>query len=150
MLNATKQDYLLSTKKKPMQIKMGVQILVCFVGPMLIFSACKKQTTGCIRYTNARVTQVTGPNTVLVNQETDFTVEFHTTNGCGKFENLESTSNGNVITLSVVAKYSGCICTDVILQGETTYKFKPTQGGIYYLKFVQPDNTHFIDTVTVN
>jgi hypothetical protein len=140
-------------RKKTMQTKASVIILGCFVVPTLIFSACKKQTeeTGeCIGYTTAQVIEVTGPNMVLVNQETDYKMKFYLTDGCGNFENVESTSNGYTITISLIAKYKGCICTQVLLYGETSYKFKPTQTGIYYLKFIQPNKTHFIDTVTVN
>jgi hypothetical protein len=140
----------MSIKKKLMQTKTSVIILGCFVASILFFSACKKQTQECLSSTTAQVTKVTGPNMVLVNQETDFTVEYYLYNGCGKFENLESTSNGHTVTISLIAKYRGCICTDILLGGETTYKFKPTLSGIYYLKFVQPNKSHFIDTVTVN
>ncbi len=139
-----------NVNQKKVQAKTSVIILRCCIVSTLMFSACKKQNDECISYTTAPVTEVTGPNTILVDQEADFVVKYYLTDGCGKFENIESTSNGNTVTISLIAKYEGCVCTAIILAGETTFKFKPTQPGIYYLKYLQPNNTHFIDTVTVN
>ena len=140
----------MSIKKKQVPTKTSVLILSCYIVSTLIFSACKKQRLVCIGYTTAYVTEVTGPNTMLVDQEADFVVKSYLTDGCGKFENLEATSNEYTLTIRLNAKYEGCVCTANLIEGETTYKFKPTKGGVYYLKYVQPNNTYFIDTVTVN
>lgn len=122
-------------------------VIIAFVS----FTSCsKKQENQCLSYTTAQVTKVAGPNTVLVNQETDLTVFYYLNNGCGKFESLEATSSRSTSIVSLKAKYEGCICTDILLSGQTIYKFKAEQAGIYYLKFLQPDKTHLTDTIIVN
>ena len=126
-------------------------ILIFFVITILIFSNCsKRQEKICLSHTTAKVTNVSGPNNVLVNQETDLTVEYYLDNGCGKFEGLESTSNDYNIKISLIAKYEGCVCTDILLGGQIVYKFKPLKTGVYYLNFLQPDKTYLSDTITVN
>jgi hypothetical protein len=136
---------------KFMQQKGNLIILIGFVFVIPAISNCnKKQADECRSYTTAQVTKVVGPNTVLVNQETDLGVEYYLINGCGQFESLVSTSNGYTTEISLNAKYDGCVCTDILLGGQTLYRFKPAQRGIYYLKFLQPDKTYFTDTITVN
>ena len=126
-------------------------ILIFFVITILIFSNCsKRQEKVCLSRTTARVTNVSGPNNVLVNQETDLTVKYYLDNGCGIFEGLESTSNDYNIKISLIAKYEGCVCTDNLLGGQIIYKFKPLKTGVYYLNFLQPNKTYFSDTITVN
>ena len=114
------------------------------------FPGCKKQEAKCLLLTTAVVTDVTGPNTALVNQEIDLTAHYYLGNGCGRFEDLEATSNGNTTIISLNAKYEGCICTDVLISGQANYKFKASQAGVYYLKFLQPNQAYFTDTITVN
>jgi hypothetical protein len=126
-------------------------ILVVFVITILVFSNCnKKQEETCLSHTTAKVTNVDGPNMVSVDHEIDLTVKYYLNNGCGQFERLESTLNDHTIIISLIAKYEGYICTDILLGGQTIYKFKPLQTGVYYLKFLQPDKTYLIDTITVN
>ncbi|MES2772936.1 MAG: hypothetical protein V4722_02040 [Bacteroidota bacterium] len=133
-----------------MKSKSGIITLSCVVVATLILSACKKQPDECILYSTAQVTKVTGPRTVSVNQEADFTLKYILRDGCGRFENLQSTSSGNTITISLLATYQGCMCTDILLGGEATYKFKSSLPGVYYLNFVQPNKTLLIDSVIVN
>jgi len=116
----------------------------------ILFPGCKKQDNKCISHTTAVVTQVTGPNTALVNQEIDLTVLYYLGNSCGQFEKLEATSNGNTTIISLKAKYLGCICADILLSGQANYKFKASQAGVYFLNFLQPNQAYFTDTITVN
>ena len=118
---------------------------------ILFFLSCnKEQEEKCITHSTARVRNVTGPNMVLVNSETDLTVKYYLGNGCGQFESLESTSNGYTTIISLIAKYEGCVCLEIFLPGQIIYKFKPVQTGTHYLKFLQPDKTYLTDTITVN
>ena len=128
------------------QFIISAGLVISFIS----FPGCKKQDDKCMSLTTAQVTKVTGPNTAFVNQEIDLTVLYYLSNGCGQFESLEATSNGNTIIISLKAKYQGCICTDVLLGGQANYKFKANQAGVYYLKFLQPNQTYFTDTITVN
>ena len=119
---------------------------------LLSFASCakEKQEMECVSYTTAQVTEVTGPNSVPVNQETGLTVFYYLTNGCGKFENMEAISGGNTTIISFKAKYEGCVCTDNLVTRQSVYEFKSGQPGVYYLKFLQPNNTYLTDTITVN
>ena len=119
---------------------------------LLSFASCnkEKQENKCVSYSPAQVTKVAGLNDLSVNQETDLTVSYYLNNGCGKFENIEATTIGNTTIISFKAKYEGSFCTDIILSGQSIYKFKAGQAGVYYLKFLQPDKTYLIDTITVN
>ncbi len=113
--------------------------------------SCKKnkQEEQCISYTLAPVTNVTGGNTALINQELNLTVSFLSINGCGQFENIEESSSGNTTTLKINAKYEGCVCTQDVSTKTTFYKFKKAEAGIYELKFSQPDSTFYNYTITV-
>lgn len=124
-------------------------ILICLI-TLLVSCSCKKQTKECLAHTTAHVAKVTGPNATTPGQETDYVVQYYLSNGCGKFERVESNVDGNTITISLIASYKGCVCTEVLLSGEVTYTFKPGSTGTYYLRFVQPDKTYLIDTVSVN
>lgn len=123
------------------------------IGTLLAFSmllSCKKtKDNACITHTPAIVAKVSGPNTALVNQEIDLTVSYILTNGCGHFENLEAASKSNTTTITLKARYEGCVCTDILLGGQINYTFKSEQAGAFYLKFLQPDNTYLIDTINV-
>lgn len=115
------------------------------------FASCnkEKQKSNCVGYTSAIVTNVVAPDSVAVNQETDIIISHYLTDGCGKNEGLEATSNGSTTIIRIKAKYEGCICTQVILSGQSIYKFKKGQAGVYYLKFLQPNNTFLSDTINV-
>jgi len=131
--------------KKPTIIAVGI------IPAFICFSACHKtQVNPCLVYMTAQVTKVTGANSVSVNQEIDLTVFYYMNNGCGQFQGLEATSAGNTTIIDLNAKYEGCACTDVLLGGQTIYKFRAANPGLYYLKFLQPDKTYFTDTITVN
>ena len=119
---------------------------------LFLLSGCNKSQDNkkCISYSTAQVIKVSGPNTALVYQEINLTINFYLVNGCGHFEGLEANSLNNSTSISIKAKYEGCICTDNLIGGETNYKFKTEKAGVYYLKFLQPDKTYLIDTITVN
>ncbi len=133
-------------------MKKGSAISLGTIIALLSFASCdkEKQENECVSYTTAQVTKVAGPNSVPVYHETDLTVFYYLTNGCGKFENMEATSSGNTTIISFKAKYEGCFCTDNLVSGQSVYKFKAEQPGVYYLKFLQPNKTYLTDTITVN
>ena len=119
---------------------------------VLSLVSCKKGKEGneCVSYTSAQVTKVDGPNSVSVNQEIDLSVYYYLSNGCGRFQTIETNTTGNTSIIDLKAKYEGCICTDILLSGQIIYKFKAQQVGVYFLKFLQPNKSYLIDTITVN
>lgn len=85
----------------------------------------------------------------MVNQEIILTVSFGCYNGCGQFGSFDEVISGNATTITVNAKYEGCICTQDAPIRQTTYKFKKSQAGTFDLKFLQAENTYLIHTITV-
>lgn len=133
-------------------MKKYLIIAVSIVSTFSFLYSCNKtqDNTKCISYSSAQVTKVSGPNTALINQQITVTISYYLTNGCGHFEAVETTSVNNTTTFNIKAKYEGCICTDNLIGGETNYTFKADKAGSYYLKFLQPDKTYLVDTITVN
>jgi hypothetical protein len=117
----------------------------------LIPLSCEKkdEDNSCLSYTKAPVTKIEGANSVLVNQEIILTVSFGCYNGCGQFGNFDEEISGNTTTLTVNAKYEGCICTQDAPIRQTTYKFKKSQKGTFNLQFLQTGNTYMTHTITV-
>lgn len=103
----------------------------------------------CLSFAKAPVTRVEGAHAASPNQEIILAFSFQCHNGCGQFGNFEETSTGNVTTISVIAKYEGCICTQEAPIRQTTYKFKKSQTGTFDLRFWQTDNTYLTHTIVV-
>jgi len=113
-----------------------------------MLSNCKKDDK-CIDYKQAPVTATNTPATGIVNQDIAINVSFGCTNGCGQFGKLEETTQGNIRTIKITAKYEGCTCIMIAPILQTTYKFRTSNSGTYYLKFLQNDNVYLIDTLTI-
>jgi hypothetical protein len=118
---------------------------------MIVLTSCNKDSNNkdCLSYEPAFVGIVEGPSTGQVNEEINFQVIFGVHNGCGQFGSFEESSEGNSRTISVTAKYEGCGCTNDAPGRIGTYKFKTSQAGTYYLKFLQVNNVYLIDTLTI-
>ncbi len=111
---------------------------------------CNKIPDGkCVSFAKAPVTGIDGANTALVNQEIILTVSFSCNNGCGQFENFDEVISGNTTTITVNAKYVGCICTQDLPIRQAIYKFKRSQPGTFDLNFFQSDNTFLTHTIIV-
>lgn len=78
-----------------------------------------------------------------------FKVKFNVMNGCGGFGSFEETVEGNTITVKVIAKYEGCVCTEAIEARDAVYSFNPTTPGTYTLKFQNTEDTFITETVTL-
>lgn len=124
-------------------------ILTSLFSFCIFLLACKKtKEAPCLSYIQAPVTNVTGPVTGAVNQPITLSVYFGCFNGCGQFNNFEKTSSGNTTTINVIAKYEGCICTQVAPILQTSYNFQASQAGTYELKFLEND-TYLTHTIVV-
>ena len=109
----------------------------------------KNDDSTCLSFTKAPVTKIEGANSALVNQEIILIVSFGCYSGCGQFGNFNEVISGNTTTISVNAKYEGCICTQDAPIRQTTYKFKKSQTGTFDLKFLQTENTYLTHTIIV-
>ncbi|MDR6967785.1 hypothetical protein J2X31_001797 [Flavobacterium arsenatis] len=77
-----------------------------------------------------------------------YKVNFFVGNGCGGFGSFEETVDGNTITIKLIAKFEGCICTEAIEQRDAVYSFIPPASGTYTLKFKDSENTFITKMVT--
>ena len=93
--------------------------------------------------------QVDGPRTVRVNEDTKFAVYFKAENSCGKFDKFIEAGQGDTVQIVTQAAYNGCVCTQATVALQADYTFKATRPGKYYLKFLSGTNTFIVDTVTV-
>jgi hypothetical protein len=89
----------------------------------------------CTRFTEAAVVKVNGPSTAEVNTEVTLNVDYGVINGCGGFGRFEITESDFNYSITLIAKYEGCLCTANAPILKTTYKFKPSKAGVYYFKF---------------
>lgn len=120
--------------------KEKLQFLIILFSLLFIKAGCKKDSDNkCISLLEAPVAEVSGPGTGSVNQDIPFTVAFDISNGCGQFSEFEVTSSGNTKNIKVIARYEGCICTQIFARFERIYNFKATQAGTYLLQFKQAD-----------
>lgn len=125
--------------------------LVILFSLTLLLISCKKnkENSHCLSFTNAAVTNIEGSNTALVNQEIVLTISFQCTNGCGQFGSFEETTIGNIIQVSVKAKYEGCVCTQDVPIRTTQYKFRKSQSGSFEIRFLQNNNSYLSHTIVV-
>jgi hypothetical protein len=129
-----------------------------FLKPIVLFSlsiisgSCHKnnqENPTCISFIKAPVTKIEGPNVASVNQEITLTVSFGCYNGCGQFGNFDEVVTGSTASITINAKYEGCICTQDAPIREAIYKFKQSQKGKFDIKFLQTGNIFLTHTITV-
>lgn len=126
--------------------------LLFFFSIIILLPGCIKKHADnkpCLSFTKSPVTKVEGPVNALVNQDVILTVSFQCFNGCGQFGNFDQVHSGNTTTVSVTAKYEGCVCTQDIPIRQITYKFRQSQTGTFEIKFLQTGNTYLTHTINV-
>lgn len=89
-------------------------------------------------------------NSGLVNELVNFTVNFTVMNGCGAFNKFIETRQGNVITVAVEARFTGCICTMALQELSADYSFIANTPGDYELRFSSGNNQFISVLLTIN
>src|SRR5688572_10923780 len=127
-----------------MNNEQGIQKIIFLTVFTISFGSCSKNNIDkdCLEYTRAFVSKVEGPSTGQINQEVNFQVYFGVHNGCGQFGNFEESIEANSRLIKVIAKYEGCICTQDAPGRIGDYKFRTSQTGTYFLKFLQVNNNY--------
>lgn len=118
--------------------------------PVFLLSCEKNENKNCVSYEPGRPISINGPSTGKVGDDINLTVEFAVMNGCGQFERFEESDAGHQKVISIVAKYSGCACTDNIPILTAEYVYKPTSSGIHYLKFESATTPPVVDTLVIS
>ena len=122
-----------------------------FILLAFVFSGCDKAPDDetCLSFHTSPVTNVAGPVTAMANEEITLTVSFSCFNGCGHFNKFEEATAGNTSTITVQARYQGCVCTMDVPIRQVAFKFKKSQPGTYTLRFFQDHHNYLDHTIVV-
>lgn len=115
----------------------------------LLSSCLKKEPDNCIDYVEAPVVEVTGPGSATINEPVSLAISFGCFNGCGSFGRFETTESNDTTIVNVIAKYSGCICTQDAPIRQTNYVFQSAAPGDHFLKFDKQDGNVILKQITV-
>ncbi len=118
--------------KVPMKNRFHLILLILISG----FYACNSDDSDeCVENRRAYVTEIDAPESAQINEPVLINVNFGVSNGCGQFGKFIEQFEGNVITIEVEARYSGCMCTQDAPIRNTPYEFVTDEPGLYTLKF---------------
>ncbi|RYY09473.1 MAG: hypothetical protein EOO36_22180 [Cytophagaceae bacterium] len=109
-------------------------------------------TTTCSVTQTEPILTATGPRTIALNQTAAFTVSYLPQSSCATLDGFSEQSDNvtNSVNVGVRITYNGCDCPALSTPAQTTYSFKPTKTGTYYLRFITAANIGYItDTLTV-
>lgn len=101
---------------------------------LIVTISCNKNNQ-CIEYKEALVTKAEAPSVGKVDEDVLVKVEAILNSGCGQFDKFEQDSDGLIRNISVIAKYTGCICTEIAPIVNENYILNTPNAGIYILKF---------------
>ncbi len=125
-------------------------ILIILSSGIISCDSDNDEENECIEYEMSYVTSVDAPTSGTINESINIEVNFGVYNGCGGFGNFIETTNGNVRTIEVEAKYEGCICTQDAPIRAATYEFIATNSGDYELKFKSSPTEFITVNLTIN
>ena len=98
------------------------------------------------------VQSVSGPKTIAVNQTASFLITYLPQLTCNRLESVYEVAGNTPNTFLVGPRvaYTDCNCPANTVVAQTTYNFKPTTAGTYYLNFAAANASGFIrDTLVV-
>src|SRR5688572_11290530 len=103
---------------------------------LLLLTACDKENNpDCVSFGKAPVIAAEIPDSGAVDVVSPINITFVVNNGCGEFGHIEETVSENLITLSIIAKYSGCACSDDLPMRTITYNFVAPTPGVFVIQF---------------
>jgi hypothetical protein len=114
---------------------------------LMLSAACSKDD--CLYYERARFIEAPLPDSGFVNQVIPVPIKFACINGCGQFGYFETKIDGNTISVRVIAKYEGCVCTENIPVYTETYDLKITTPGSYVVMFITDDDAFLISQILI-
>lgn len=132
-------------------LKSYYQVLPVLILSVIILYSCNKHKDddNCVSYSQARVIAAVGPSTGSVSQPLNFIITYGIDNGCGQFDHFEESATANTTSIKLINKYTGCLCTEIYREFGITYPFKAASAGIYYLEFLNNNNTTVRDTIVI-
>lgn len=127
---------------------MFKKYILHFIVAFFIITGCNKPKDDvCISNVNAATTKIEGPTEGLINTEISLVVFFESYNSCGSFESFTENNLGLITEVTVMAKYEGCICSQVAAIKTVAYKFTKGTAGTYHFNFAKAGggvNTHTV------
>lgn len=117
----------------------------------LFTTSCNQEdaTGDCTEFQTEAITDVTEVEPDAATPGRKFKTNFTVNNGCGKFGSFEVDTLGNTYTISLIAKYEGCVCDMALHDLDTVYHFNQTTPGTYTLKFRQQNDNFITKTVEI-
>jgi hypothetical protein len=109
--------------------------------------SCKKTTSddNCASTSISGILSATSTTlTGNINQEINFELLYGIANGCSISSEVETLKEGNIVSIKVMTKSVGCVCTAIYFEGKKTYIFKSPTAGNFKLKF-NTGNNNFIE-----
>jgi len=134
---------------KRLQVLLIPAILLLLTFLLTPNQGCKKKSQ-CTEDKEAPVTEVIAPSTGHINENIAVIVSFGIANGCGKFNSLQASSGGNVITITPIVHFEGCICTMIYSIQSSTYTFTASSAGSYTLRFPKGDGDFIEHIIVIN
>lgn len=117
---------------------------------IFLFSCRTENETDCLSYVSSPVTQVSMPDSGIINQPININIQYNAINGCGNFNNFNVNTISDTIIISLVVKYEGCVCTMIFQNLQSTYLYSASNLGYVYFKFPQSDSSFLMDSVYIH
>ena len=129
-------------------MKIMKKVYLSFLTLLLISCSLSDSVATCTESRGAPV------ETVVEKESADatkhlFDVAFRVSNSCGNLESFEQSTQGNITTVYIKAKYDGCTCTQETQLRNAVYTFDQTVPGTYTLRFKMIDNNYVTKTIVI-
>jgi hypothetical protein len=116
---------------------------------LMIFSCRTENETDCTYFITEAVSQVSMPDSGLVNQPINIDIHYNANNGCGHFNNFNVTSLNDTVIISPIVKYEGCVCTMIFQNLQNTYVYTASNSGYVYFKFPSTVAHYLMDSIYI-
>ena len=122
-------------------------------GTLALMFSCQEMnlenTDNCFSTEFVKPQNISGPDSVAVNEEIKFDLSIGVKNGCGSFGQFLTITDSTSVNIETVAAYRGCVCTQAAMEIDTAYTFTPTSAGVYQFNFKTGDAVFETKEVTV-
>lgn len=107
-------------------------------------------STTCASWAPASgLVSISGPATGTVGQTIHLNVVVTGNNGCAQQASVSALPLGNTMALTANVFYRGCICTQALVDLNSTYSFTPAQAGTYTFQGTTYEGAPVTHTVIV-
>ncbi|HAM97488.1 MAG TPA: hypothetical protein DCQ26_02650 [Marinilabiliales bacterium] len=115
---------------------------------LILAQSCSLDGT-CYNQLEVPVKRFEMPDSVAKDSVAIIKVVYLVYNNCSKLNNVYKPSEGDTISVHIVADYNGCTCPDVLPDSVATIGFTPKAVRDYIFRAIKYDNTILQDTLKV-